>query len=61
MLESEPLVIYGSLEIPDGAVPICSVDRCVAKGIFTAAENKETPALYIGKDSLKGCCPGAMS
>ena len=61
MLESEPLAIYGSLEIPDGAVPICSVDRCVAKGIFTAAENKETPALYIGKDSLKGCCPGAMS
>lgn len=61
MLNTEPLAIYGSEEIPDGAVPLCSIDRCVAKGIFTATVDKKTPALYIGKDALKGCCPGAMS
>lgn len=61
MLDTEPLAIYGSEEIPDGAVPMCSIDRCVVKGILTVAFNEETPALYIGKDTLKGCCPGAMS
>ncbi len=61
MLEAEPLSVYGSSEIPEGAVPICSVDRCVARSILVAAVDKKTPALYIGRDTLKGCCPGAMT
>ena len=61
MLDTEPLAIYNSEEIPDGAVPMCSIDSCVVKSILVAAIDEKTPALYIGKDTLKGCCPGAMS
>lgn len=61
MLNTEPLAIYSCEEIPDGAVSMCSIDRCVAKGILVAATHEEIPALYIGKDTLKGCCPGAMT
>ena len=57
MLDTEPLAIYSSEEIPDGAVPMCSIDMCVVKGILVAAIDEKTPALYIGKDTLKGCCP----
>jgi len=61
MLDTNPLCIYGTEEIPDKAVPMCSIAQCVAKAIFVAASDEKTPALYIGKDTLKGCCPGAMS
>ena len=61
MLDTEPLTIYSSEEIPDGAVPMCSIDMCVVKSILVAAIDEKTPALYIGKDTLKGCCPGAMA
>ena len=59
-LDTEPLAIYGSEEIPDGAVPMCSIDRCVAKSMLVTAVDEKTPALYMGKDTLKGCCPGSM-
>ncbi|MCK9151108.1 DUF169 domain-containing protein [Methanobacterium alcaliphilum] len=60
-LNVNPLTVYGADEIPAGAVPMCSIDTCVAKGILMAALDDNIPALYIGKDSLKGCCLGAMS
>lgn len=60
-LDTEPLAIYTSEEIPEGAAPMCSIDRCIAQGIFASAIDKSTPALYIGKTAMKGCCPGANS
>jgi len=44
------------LKISDGAVPICSIDGCIAKGILKSSVDEEIPALYIGKDTAKGCC-----
>ena len=61
MLNTEPLCVYGSEEIPDDAIPVCSIDRCVAKSILVTAVDEGIPALYIGKDTLKGCCPGSMT
>lgn len=60
-LNTSPLAIYGSETIPEGAVPMCSLDACVAKAIMLASIDENEPALYISKDNLKGCCPGAMT
>lgn len=60
-LSTSPLAIYSSETIPEGAVPMCSLDRCVAKAIMLASINEDQPPLYIGKDTLKGCCPGSMT
>ena len=60
-LNTHPLAVYSLETVPENAEPICSLDRCVAKAIFEAAANDKTPSLYIGKDTLKGCCPGAMT
>jgi hypothetical protein len=60
-LDTSPLAVYGSEIIPEGAVPMCSLDRCVAKAIMLASVDEKEPALYIGKETLKGCCPGAMT
>ena len=61
MLNTEPLAVYGSEEIPEGAVPICSIDRCIAKGIVKASVDDEMPALYMGRATAKGCCPAALT
>lgn len=60
-LSTSPLAVYSSETIPEGAVPMCSLDRCVAKAIMLASINENQPPLYIGKDTLKGCCPGSMT
>lgn len=61
IIVTEPLCVYGAEEIPDNSVPICSVDRCIAKSILISAVDETIPILYIGKDTLKGCCPGGMT
>ncbi|MGZ7049818.1 MAG: DUF169 domain-containing protein [Methanobacterium sp.] len=60
-LDTFPLVIYGSDNMPDNAIPMCSNDQCVAKSILITALDKKEPPIYLGKDSLRGCCPGAMT
>jgi len=60
-LDTNPLAIYGSETVPEGAVPMCSIDRCVAKAVMLVSLDDKEPALYIGRDTLKGCCPGAMT
>ena len=40
---------------------MCANDRCVARAILTNSIQKNEPPLYMGKDTLKGCCPGAMT
>lgn len=60
-LNTHPLAIYTLETVPENATPMCSLDRCVAKAIFEASVNNKIPPLYIGKNTLKGCCPGAMT
>jgi hypothetical protein len=60
-LSTSPLAVYSCETVPEGAVPMCSLDRCVAKAIMLASINKNQQPLYIGKDTLRGCCPGSMT
>jgi hypothetical protein len=60
-LDTNPLAVYSSEEVPVNAVPMCANDRCVAKAILINAVDDKEPPLYMGKDTLKGCCPGAMT
>ncbi len=59
-LKFKPLCVYGSENIPEGAVKTTSIDRCLAKAIFRAATAVKTPPLYFGKGALAGCCPGGI-
>ncbi|MEM3564879.1 MAG: DUF169 domain-containing protein [Candidatus Jordarchaeaceae archaeon] len=60
-LEKRVLCIYGSRDIPAGAIPSKSVSRCIAKAIFTVAVHKDMPPIYLGDGALEGCCPGGVS
>ncbi len=60
-LDTYPLAIYGSDYVPENAIPMSSIDTCVAKAILINSVDNTEPPLYIGKDTLKGCCPGAMT
>lgn len=60
-LDKSPLVIYESENLPENAVPMCSLDRCVAKAIFLTSANDNLNPLYINNKSLKGCCPGSIT
>lgn len=61
MLETSPLCVYFGDNAPADAVPMVNVDTCVAKAILTAAVDKNTPALYIGHDCIKGLCLGGIT
>jgi hypothetical protein len=58
-LKLRPLCVYGADEIPQDAVPSHTIDRCIAKAVFTAALFEKMPALYI-EASHEQCCPGGM-
>jgi hypothetical protein len=58
-LKLRPLCVYGTDEILQGAIPSHTIDRCIAKAIFTAALFEETPPLYVDASQEK-CCPGGM-
>jgi hypothetical protein len=57
-LKAKPLCVYGSETVPTGAVKISTLHQCLPRAIFFAANQKEPPILYFGKDALVGCCPG---
>ena len=59
-LKSRPLCLYGSENVPDGGMPMTSVDRCIAKAMFAASACADLPPLYFGKGALAGCCPGGI-
>jgi len=59
-LRSKPLCVYGSGDIPDGAKPITSIDRCLAKAIFEASLQERSTPLYFGKGAIAGCCAGGI-
>jgi hypothetical protein len=58
-LKLRPLCVYGTNNIPQGAIPLHTIDRCIARAIFTAALFEETPPLYVDA-SHEQCCPGGM-
>ena len=58
-LKLRPLCVYGTDEIPEGAVPSYTVDRCVAKAVYISAFFKETPPLYI-EAGHEQCCAGGL-
>ncbi|AKB22207.1 MULTISPECIES: hypothetical protein [unclassified Methanosarcina] len=49
-LKLRPLCVYGTNVLPEGAVPSYTVDRCVAKTVYTAALLKRHTGLPWG------CC-----
>ncbi len=58
-LKLRPLCVYSTDEIPDGAVPSYTVDRCIAKSIYISASFEETPSIYI-EAGHEQCCTGGM-
>lgn len=60
-LDSNPLSIYGSEQVPENAVPIKEINRCIANAIFTLSIHKNFNSAYIGNDTLEGCCPGGQA
>ena len=58
-LERCPLIVYASDSIPEGAVHISKVDRCVSHAMFAIAR-RDGPAVYLGDEHLGGCCPGGQ-
>ena len=59
-LKLRPLCVYGSNEIPEGAVPSYQVDQCIAKAIYTSALFENTPSLYLDVSHEK-CCIGGRT
>jgi hypothetical protein len=60
-LKATPLCIYGSETIPESAIPIKDINRCIANAIFNLSVDKSINSVYIGKGVLDGCCPGGQA
>jgi hypothetical protein len=57
-LKLRPLCVYGTNDIPQTAIPSHTIDRGIAKAVYTAALFEETPPLYVDA-SHEQCCPRA--
>ena len=53
------LCVYCTDEIPEGAVPSYTIDRCIAKAVYTSSLFDETPPLYI-EAAHEQCSDGGM-
>ena len=64
-LQYRPICVYGTNEVPKGAMQVSSIirqgHRCLAKTLLKMAIHDEVPPVYIGDGALKGCCVGAAS
>ncbi|MFX1277098.1 MAG: DUF169 domain-containing protein [Promethearchaeota archaeon] len=60
-LETFPLCVYGTKTVPENAVSSCKIDRCIAKSIFKLATTKNINSIYLGQETLEGCCPGGQA
>ncbi len=60
-LKASPLCVYSSDTVPDNAIPIKMINRCIANAIFSLSVNKNINAIYIGNNALEGCCPGGQA
>jgi hypothetical protein len=59
-LDCRPICVYSSEKIPEKGLSLVSINRCIAKALFALAVDKEIPSLFIGEDTLEGCCPGGQ-
>jgi hypothetical protein len=59
-LTRRPLCVYGSDIVPEGAVPVSSIDRCIAKTIFMMASSEKIPSIYVTGDD-EDCCMGGKT
>jgi hypothetical protein len=58
-LKLRPLCVYGADEIPQGAISLPTIDRCIAKAVYTSALLERTPPLYVDANQEQ-CCPGGL-
>ena len=58
-LERHPLCVYASDIVPENAIHISKVDRCVSHALFAIAK-EDGPIVYLGEEHLGGCCPGGQ-
>ena len=59
-LKHLPLCVYGSDLIPESAVQVSSVDRCIAKAMFMMASDDRVPSIYISGEDEQ-CCGGGRT
>ena len=59
-LKLRPLCVYGIDEVPPGAVPSYTIDRCIAKAVYTSALYPETPPLYFEREHEECCMGGRL-
>jgi hypothetical protein len=61
-LSAEPLAVCGADEVPADAVPLASVNRCIAVAMYRMATGgTDAPAIYLGEGATAGCCPGGLT
>ena len=58
-LERQPLCVYSTDQVPQGAIHISKVDRCVSHAMLVIAR-EDGPAVFLGEEHLGGCCPGGQ-
>ncbi len=59
-LPGRALCVYGSEDIPEGAVQLSKVDRCVARAAYKLSMVSETPAMFYGATAREGICGGGQ-
>ena len=60
-LKTKILCVYGSNIVPDGAIHIKKLNRCLARAIFSLSTSNDVKSIYFGTDALNGCCPGGTA
>ena len=60
-LKARPLAVYGAEVVPEGGVPVSSVNRCLAAAMYHLATSGDNVALYVGGEAQAGCCPGGLT
>ncbi|TAJ45847.1 DUF169 domain-containing protein [Methanofollis fontis] len=61
-LSTLPIAVCGVDEVPEGAVPLPSVHRCIAVSLYRLASGATgADGLYLGGDADRGCCPGGLA
>lgn len=60
-LTRKPLAVFGASHIPDNAVHLSLVNRCLAVSMYTMAASGSPAAFFISGDEHEGCCPGGLS
>ncbi len=61
-LRTSPLAVYGADAVPEGAVHLSSIHRCIAVTMYRMASGQvDADAVWLGGEHTAGCCPGGLS